>query len=264
MSLDFRFSPRAPRSPLGSFLLCAVFVLGSASASAAVPVSEAPRKPQTYRVKSGDTLRLIALRVYGAKRHWSPIYYANRSLIGTATHRIYPGTVLTLPPLPQAASVRAGRRKPTRSSTLMTKSDPLASVLPLDDSKLDLKPPVPLDPPSGVASLSPEPSPVLDDPAEPSDSEGTVIVLPTPPTRVSPMLPAAASLLVPGSGQLLRGDRESGFSHLGLAAFSLGAIYLGNQGSDPGLRWAGGVGLVGISLWSAWDAYRHAEAVTIH
>ncbi|HEY9900475.1 MAG TPA: hypothetical protein V6D00_14965 [Pantanalinema sp.] len=71
-------------------------------------------------------------------------------------------------------------------------------------------------------------------------------------------VPVGASFVVPGTGQVLQGDLLKGLSHLGFAAVCLGLTQLGSGSSDQALRVAGGVGLVGIGLWSPWDAFTKA------
>jgi phosphonate transport system permease protein len=74
----------------------------------------------------------------------------------------------------------------------------------------------------------------------------------TPPRRDRPaLLPALASLVVPGSGQFLLGQRGRGIGFLG-AIVILGAL----------IAWQGTLALLAplafIWLWGAWDAYRLA------
>lgn len=68
-------------------------------------------------------------------------------------------------------------------------------------------------------------------------------------------VPVGASFVVPGSGQLIQGDLLKGLAHLGFAAACLGLTQVGTGSQDQALRVAGGVGLVGIGLWSPWDAF---------
>lgn len=58
-----------------------------------------------YTVKRGDTLSSIAQKELGTWKRWPEIAEMNRQVIGsTNTHWIYPGQVLTLPPLRPAAN----------------------------------------------------------------------------------------------------------------------------------------------------------------
>jgi nucleoid-associated protein YgaU len=63
-----------------------------------------------YRVVPGDCLWSIAARVLGSSasssatdRGWRAIYAANRAAIGENPNLIYPGLLLTLPPLTAAS-----------------------------------------------------------------------------------------------------------------------------------------------------------------
>ncbi|MBO9539854.1 hypothetical protein J7643_04580 [bacterium] len=88
---------------------------------------------------------------------------------------------------------------------------------------------------------------------------------PVPEVRQQPApdwtqyVPVGASFVVPGSGQFLQGDVLKGLTHLGFAAVCLGLTQLGTGSQDQTLRVAGGVGLVGIGLWSPWDAFAKAS-----
>jgi len=79
-------------------------------------------------------------------------------------------------------------------------------------------------------------------------------------------IPVAASLVVPGSGQVLQGEWLKGLAHLGFGAACLAATQFGANQPDGTLRLVGGIGLVGIGLWSPWDAYQrvapHQEEAT--
>jgi hypothetical protein len=71
-------------------------------------------------------------------------------------------------------------------------------------------------------------------------------------------VPVAASIVVPGSGQIMQGEWLKGLLHLGIGAAFLAASQYGNGQIDPTWRLIGGVGLIGIGVWSPWDAYLHA------
>lgn len=68
------------------------------------------KSPQSYTIKSGDTLWGIAKTFYGSGAKWTTIYNANKSIIESTAkkhgkqsssngHWIYPGTKLTIPAL---------------------------------------------------------------------------------------------------------------------------------------------------------------------
>lgn len=61
--------------------------------------SPAPAAPQTYTVVKGDCLWTIAKRFYGNGALYTVIYEANRSVVGGNPNLIYPGQVLTIPPV---------------------------------------------------------------------------------------------------------------------------------------------------------------------
>lgn len=71
-------------------------------------------------------------------------------------------------------------------------------------------------------------------------------------------VPVASSLFVPGSGQLIQGEWLKGLAHLGFGAACLAATQFGANQPDGTLRLVGGIGLVGIGLWSPWEAYQRA------
>lgn len=60
------------------------------------PEPETPRDGVRYTVKEGDTLFAIARRQLGTT-DWTPIYTANRDVIGANPSLLTPGTVLRLP-----------------------------------------------------------------------------------------------------------------------------------------------------------------------
>ncbi len=90
------------------------FVIGTASPSVASPVASvaaSPALPATpsavgptptatvseYVVEPGDTLRSIALTVYGDADQWPRIYAANRELIGPNPDALQAGMKLQIP-----------------------------------------------------------------------------------------------------------------------------------------------------------------------
>lgn len=52
---------------------------------------------QTYTVQSGDTLFIIAQKIYGDGNFWQQIYEANRALIGNDPNQIQLGMELVIP-----------------------------------------------------------------------------------------------------------------------------------------------------------------------
>jgi LysM repeat protein len=86
-------------------------LLASAIRSAAKPAiarKATPTHPATYTVRSGDSLSLIASKVYHDPRAWPVLYWANRSQVRWA-NLIQVGQVLTVPARP--ARPRAAPRQ---------------------------------------------------------------------------------------------------------------------------------------------------------
>jgi nucleoid-associated protein YgaU len=68
------------------------------AASPATPKREAPRpQAKAYTIKAGDTLSLIARRVYGDSSKWRTIYNANKAVIGSNPNTLPAGKTLTIP-----------------------------------------------------------------------------------------------------------------------------------------------------------------------
>lgn len=66
-------------------------------------VVEAPEPPAVfYTVKSGDTLSKISKQHYGSANKYMVIFEANKPMLKDPD-KIYPGQVLRIPPLPEAA-----------------------------------------------------------------------------------------------------------------------------------------------------------------
>lgn len=61
--------------------------------------SPAPPAAQTYTVVKGDCLWNIAKKFYGDGSKYTVIYDANRGIVGGNPNLIYPGQVLTIPPV---------------------------------------------------------------------------------------------------------------------------------------------------------------------
>jgi nucleoid-associated protein YgaU len=55
-------------------------------------------RAQTYVVEPGDTLALIARKVYGDASLWQQIYRANKDTIGDSPDALRVGMKLTIPP----------------------------------------------------------------------------------------------------------------------------------------------------------------------
>jgi nucleoid-associated protein YgaU len=53
--------------------------------------------PDSHTVASGDTLRVIAEKVYGDANLWPRVYDANRDAIGSDPDALQSGTVLRIP-----------------------------------------------------------------------------------------------------------------------------------------------------------------------
>ena len=60
-----------------------------------------------YRVKSGDTLIMIAQRELGSGKRWKEIYELNKKLIGEDPTRLRAGTTIQLPPRGAASQPKA-------------------------------------------------------------------------------------------------------------------------------------------------------------
>jgi 3D (Asp-Asp-Asp) domain-containing protein len=64
-------------------------------------MTTAQASSQTYTVQLGDTLYLIAQKVYGDGNRWREIYEANRGVIGGNPEQIQVGMVLVIPGISQ-------------------------------------------------------------------------------------------------------------------------------------------------------------------
>ncbi len=67
--------------------------------------------PNTYTVKSGDTLIGISGKFYGDRRHAKAIHELNRTTIGADPNALRPGMVLKLPPRTPASQPHAPSRR---------------------------------------------------------------------------------------------------------------------------------------------------------
>lgn len=59
--------------------------------------TESKTQPKTYTVKKGDSLYLIAQRIYGQGSQWQKLYSANKKTIGNNPNLILPGQKLVIP-----------------------------------------------------------------------------------------------------------------------------------------------------------------------
>ncbi len=93
--------------------------------------AERAKRMQTrqYTVKKGDCLWNIAKREYGNPMYWNNIYKNNKDKIDNY-NLIYPGQVLTLPPMEKEKAVKAVKAKPPSSGKTYTvvKGDCLWSI----------------------------------------------------------------------------------------------------------------------------------------
>ncbi len=86
-----------------SLAVALILALAGAGAPAAVNAEDAPK---LYRVESGDTLWLIAGKVFEDPTIWPALYLANRDQIKDPS-RVYPGQELVVPevaPVDRAAA----------------------------------------------------------------------------------------------------------------------------------------------------------------
>jgi len=79
---------------------------GPGPASSAVPAAASAASPAPggatgeYVVQPGDTMRSIAVDVYGDASQWPRLYQANRDVVGPDPDALQAGTRLRVPPLP--------------------------------------------------------------------------------------------------------------------------------------------------------------------
>jgi len=62
-----------------------------------VPRVDSKSIPSKYIVKTGDTLSIIAKKLYGDSQYWTKIYEANKKIIGNDPNKIKEGMVLVIP-----------------------------------------------------------------------------------------------------------------------------------------------------------------------
>mgnify|MGYP001245787042 CR=1 FL=1 len=216
------------------------------------PATAQPQESEAFhRVKPGESLWVIAKRHLGRGSLWPRLYQANRHMIGASPSVIRPGMRLDVPRLASARPALTSVAKPRPVPSPPTLPSPMPIASP--------------EPPSGIPPLEPEnPRPL---PAAPNVEHPLAQVRPDAhPAIASDLgaasrsfdltyLPVASSLIVPGSGQAMQGRWERGLTHLGLMAVSLMAFKAGSEQGDRPLQALGGLGVVGITLWSPWDAF---------
>ena len=78
-----------------TMLACATLLL-QACASTTIDTTPASSSVDMYRVKDGESLMLIAEKVYGSRSDWVKIYEANIDTIDDAAV-IYPNQMIVLP-----------------------------------------------------------------------------------------------------------------------------------------------------------------------
>ncbi|MNK65439.1 LysM domain/BON superfamily protein [compost metagenome] len=199
-----------------------------------------------HQVKPGESLWTIAKLRFGRGALWPRLYHANRQVIGSNPSMIRPGMRLRLD-VARSASVG-----PALTSIAKPRPVPAPPVLPsAAPAEAPLKPeavrPLPV-----ATKVEP---PLAE--ARPDDRPTTSADLGSASRSLDlSYLPVASSLIVPGSGQAMQGRWEQGLSHLGLMAVSLMAFKAGSEQGDRSLQVLGGLGLVGITLWSPWDTFQ--------
>lgn len=219
--------------------------LPAAAKPAEAPLVKSRTQETMHLVKPGESLWRIALRRYGRGSLWPRLYQLNRSLIGPNPSVIRPGMHLHLqasasasPSLANGLKTATPRPEPT-SNPAVEPAEPAAAPT----AEAPQAPPVPANDPSRQSSLR--------------DREFQVgsAVSPRAAALDLTYLPVATSLVVPGSGQAIQGHWEKGLVHLGVMAVSMMAFKSGIDQGDRSLQILGGAGLLGITLWSPWDAY---------
>lgn len=70
---------------------------GEGDAEAVATRSATGDRPLTYRVRSGDSLSVIASRTMGSSGHWRRLYEFNRDTIGPSPERLREGMELRIP-----------------------------------------------------------------------------------------------------------------------------------------------------------------------
>lgn len=228
------FVTRHPKSRSTSWILSGLVGLSLVAALPAPALAhrtvEREASSATHVVKRGESLWTIARLRYGRASQWPRLYRLNRNLIGANPSVIRPGMQLQLAE-PQAAQP--------------VSAPPVAVTRPTPSPAPTLQPVV------EIETIPAEPMPVL----ELSEPE-------LASSRHLAYLPVATSLVVPGSGQMLQGDWEKGLAHLGVMTVSFLALKTGAEQGDRPMQVLGGLGLVGITLWSPWQAFQTVQSET--
>lgn len=102
-------------------------------------------------------------------------------------------------------------------------------------------------------TLAQSPDSILSDPVFPEDA----VIQEAPAWQR--FVPVAASLIVPGTGQMLQGEWGKGWLHLGVSSLCLAAIQIGSGRKDFNYQFIGGVGAIAIGLWSPWEAFEREK-----
>lgn len=256
----------------------------------AAPVVEA--KPQTsyriYRVKSGDSLSVIAQRKLQSASRWPRLYALNRRVVGANPHLIYPDQRLRLDP--QGASVAARTRKgqarlaqaTSRVGTPQRKprvsKQPRLGLGGRDPFAMGARPVAPrvapqqpnLGAPSEIPPvvMPPSEAPSAEEPTlRKAIADGEVVTMPAPKstlggapaTAPNPWVAAGASLALPGAGQAYVGDWGRGAIYAGAAAALYGVAIYGMQTQNQAMARTGGYGLLGLSVAAPIDAFLGAK-----
>jgi phage tail protein X len=204
-------------------------------------VARPPERVLVYEVREGDFLRALARRFYGRTGAWSRIYRDNRKVIGPNPDRIVPGMRLRLADLPARVLVPDPPKMPiAKAPALVPTVLPVANLIP-----------EPTQEPTPETTPSPIPNPPA---ADPPSLTVTQSFAPRPLEWLD-FVPVGSSLVIAGSGQMMQGRWDKGGTHLSLMALSLLAFKTASDQGDRPMQALSGLGLLGIALWSPWDAF---------
>lgn len=196
-------------------------------------------------VKRGESLWRIAKVRLGNGTHWPRLYRLNRSLIGNNPGVIHPGMRLRL----RAVGMGSQAAERVMPEAVLPVAPPVVKTMADPDRE---SPSVSTEVGSPSLEVVPVPNGVS---AHESGAPSEVRLPQASAPGAWDYLPVATSLVVPGSGQTLQGRWEKGLVHMGVMAASLMAFKSGTDQGDRPLQVMAGVGLLGITLWSPWDAY---------